>query len=131
MKTSITLSLFASFLPTMIVLGQCTSTIPANVVVITSSTAGVHGQSNTKFWVCNEAFQQIFTGTNNTFWIEPQAFFNSINGNNNTIHYKGNVALGVFGSNNTIYATSTAAISDQGSGNTINVCGSNGVVFNY
>ncbi len=105
--------------------------MPSNAVVISSSTAGVISQSNTSFWVCNEAFQQIFTGSNNQFWLEPNAFFNGINGNNNIVHYKGTVALGVFGSNNVSYATSAAAISDQGSGNTINVCGANGVVFNY
>lgn len=112
-------------------LGQCTSSIPANAVVITSTTAGVNGQSGTNFWLCDGAFQQIFTGSNNTFWVESSAFFNSINGNNNTINYKGSLPFGVYGSNNTIYATSASAISDQGSGNTINACGANSVVFNY
>jgi hypothetical protein len=113
------------------VAAQCTSSVPADAVVISSSTAGVQPQSGTDIWLCNEAFQQIFTGSNNNFWIEPNAFFNGINGNNNIIHYKGTAALGVFGSNNVIYASATTAIADQGSGNTINVCGANGVVFNY
>lgn len=110
---------------------QCTSSIPSNAVVITSSTGGVVPQSNTNFWICNGAFQQVFTGSNNQFWVETNAGFNSINGNGNTIRYKGTMPLGIFGSNNVIYATSATAISNQGSGNTINPCGANQVVFNY
>lgn len=110
---------------------QCTSSVPANAIVITSETAATNSQSGVSFWICDEAFQQIFTGSNNNFYIESGAFFSAINGNENTIRYKGNVQLGVFGSGNTIYATSASAISDQGSGNTIIPCGANGVVFNY
>lgn len=113
------------------VAAQCTSSVPANAVVISGTTATIHSQNNTNFWLCNEAFQQAFSGSNNHFWIEPNAFFNTIAGNNNTIHYKGTVNLGVFGSNNVVYAASTAAITDGGTGNTIHVCGTNGVVFNY
>lgn len=76
------------------VAAQCTSSIPANAIVVTSNTAAVHSESGSNFWLCNEAFQQVFTGSNNHFWIEPNAFFNSVNGNNNTIYYKGAVALG-------------------------------------
>lgn len=126
-----TLPLFLAIACSGALVAQCTSSVPANAVVISSSTAGVHSQSNTNFWVCNTAFQQIFTGTNNNFWFEPQAFFNSVNGSNNIIRYKGTAPMGVFGSNNTIYATSASAISNQGSGNVINACGANGVIYNY
>lgn len=112
-------------------MGQCSSSIPANAIVISSSTAANHTQSGANFWICNSAFQQVFSGSNNNFWVEPNGFFNGPTGNNNTIRYKGTVAMGIFGNNNIVYATSTSAISDQGTGTTINVCGANGVVFNY
>lgn len=129
MRTSFTL--LASTLLSGGLVAQCTSAIPANATVVTTSTGGIVSGSGTTFWLCNSAFQQVFTGGNNNFYVEPLAFFNSINGSNNTIRYKGTSPMIVFGSNNIIYATSATAINDQGSGNTINVCGANGVVFTY
>ncbi|MCB0780472.1 MAG: T9SS type A sorting domain-containing protein [Flavobacteriales bacterium] len=119
-----------TLLPGTALVAQCTSTVPANATVITSSTAGtVHGNQQV-FWVCPEAFQQVFTGSNNRYFIEAGAWV-TVNGNANDVYYKGTIPLGIFGSSNYIIATAASAISDQGSGNTVNACGAGAVVFNY
>jgi len=127
MKRSIILSTLT--LCGTVVSAQCTSAVPANAIVVTSTTSGVISTGGVNFWVCSTAFQQIFTGSNCNFWVDGSPFI-SINGSGNTIHYKGNL-LAIFGSNNTIYAQSAASVANQGSNNTINECGTNGVVFTY
>jgi len=113
------------------VFAQCTGQIPANATIVNGNTpvGNVLG-SNQTFWVCGDAFQNLFTGNNNQIYVEFGAFV-SIIGNGNTVRYKGGFPLGVFGSNNVIYATAATAVGDQGTGTSVNICGTGGVVFNY
>lgn len=128
MKRSIILSTLT--LCGTVVSAQCTSAVPANAIVVTSTSAGVISTGGVNFWVCNTASKQVFTGNNCNFWVDGAPII-SISGSGNTIRYKGNIQLPIFGSNNTIYAQSAASVANQGSNNTINECGTNGVVFTY
>jgi hypothetical protein len=81
------------------------------------------------FWVCPQAYQQVFMGNNNTIFVEDGAII-GLMGDHNTIFYRSmNNALGLYGDSNTVSVNALANIVDNGNQNTIHVCDANGITF--
>lgn len=112
-----------------VVWNQCLTSIPASAVIISqTSDATIDGNDGT-YWVCPQAYHQVFLGDNNTLFVEDGAII-GVMGNNNAIFYRSNNnALGLYGDNNIISVNSLENIIDNGLQNTVYVCGSNGITF--
>lgn len=109
---------------------QCTSSVPADAVPITTDFPNVLLGQNTNYWLCDSSMAQLFMGGNNHFWVEAGGGNHGFNSAGNTIYYKGTHPLDVSGNNNTVYAVSAAAVNLQGFNSVVIEC-PEGVVFDY
>lgn len=108
---------------------QCLTSIPATTVTISQSSAGVIDGSGGTYWVCPQAYQQVFVGDNNTLFVEDGAII-GVMGDHNAIFYRSiNNALGLYGDSNTVSVNALSNIVDNGNENTIHVCDANGITF--
>jgi len=110
--------------------GQCTTTLPADAVIVDDASPQFVGGSNLNYWVCQDASETIFTGDNNHIWIEAGAYV-SAGGDYNTIYYRGLVAFGLMGDFNTCYAENDGPVQNLGQSNAVIICGAGQLAYAY
>ena len=110
--------------------GQCTTTIPADAVIVDDASPQFVSGSNLNYWVCQDASETILTGNNNHIWIEAGAYV-SAGGDYNTIYYRGLVAFGLMGDFNTCYAENDGPVQNLGQSNAVIICGAGQLAYTY
>jgi hypothetical protein len=110
--------------------GQCTTTIPADAVIVDAESPQFVSGSDLNYWVCPDASGTILTGDNNHIWIEAGAYV-SAGGDYNTIHYRGLVTFGLLGDFNTCYAENDGPVQNMGQSNAVIICGMGQLAYAY